>query len=161
MSPARSCTSPPVALEHGSAPASPAASIAAFGHDTPKLLANDFKRIGGVANDLLDRGAKPFMIKRFHGWLKKKLGVEVFGYNTLDKWYVEWRADMGDNVPDELPQGEPPKTEEVTTPPPGKEVTAEDCRRATAELAESMSMSQFDDENYEDGNRDNSPAIKT
>jgi len=112
---------------------------------------SDFSRIGKVANNLLDRGAKPFMIGRFYEWCRKEFDSKTLNYEILTKWYTRWRSEMGDRIPDELPQAAPVKVEEVAPPPVnGKEVTAEDCRRATAELAEKMSMSQFDDENYED-----------
>jgi hypothetical protein len=120
-----------------------AAIIEAFGHDTKTMDKSDFSRVGGVAKNLLERGAKPFMIRKYHGWCKNKF--DYFGYDTLKKWYPTWRAEMGDRVPDELPPKEP--TEEI--PPPiavsledfDPQAAAEHCRRLTAELAEKMCVS--------------------
>ncbi len=123
---------------------------AAFDVNDKHADKSDFSRIGKVANNLLERDAKPFMIGRFYSWCEKEFDSKTLNYEILKKWYARWRAEMGDRVPDELPQDVPPETKEVISPPSGKAITHEDCLRATAELAEKMSMSQFDDENYED-----------
>ena len=126
--------------------------IEAFKVDKDKMGKGDFSRIGKVANDLLDRQGKPFMVKYLHGWIVTKFKGITFGYEMLSKWYAQWRAD-NPQVPDDIEdKKQDSKADDI--PPEaasdGKIYTLQDALDATQMLMNKMDMSQFKDENYAD-----------